>query len=114
MSSRPRPLPRGCRSRTGCLARLAAAGRPMRRRPPSSPSALLSGALASLLRDAHSSALSVSAGARRGVKRRVVSGVRVAHEGINLSSRGPMRILSRGYPGIALGYDLGYNDTIPS
>ena len=53
--------------------------------------------------------------ARRGVKRGVVSGVKGnRHQGISLSSRGPIRVLSRGYQGIALGYDLGYDDTIPS
>jgi len=94
----------------------------MRRRPqlpPSSPSALL---LRLVVRSPPSCATLIRArclsrrarSARRGVKRGVVSGVKgnPRVKGINLSSRGPMRVLSRGYQGIALGYDLGYNDTI--
>ena len=77
----PRTEPsRGC-SRTGC-------GRgPVKcdERPPlapSSPSALLSGALASLLRDAHSSALSVLVGETRAQRaKRCEEGGRVRCEG---------------------------------
>ena len=73
---RPRPLPRLQPHR------LRPRARQMRRRPPlapSSPSALLSGALASLLRDAHSSALSVLARAQRA--KRCEEGGRVRCEG---------------------------------